>query len=250
LVSGQVTESVKVGGTWEANLPLSNNNNNVDSSGTTEGDVKNAGDSAFALRVAEVKFTHATMGTLSMGQGNTASNNRPGLGSTSSTNSGMSHGADILVFNDTTNTATAVTGGDQFSSYFGTRADRIRYDTPSIGGFKLSGAMGDSNFWDAGLTYGATYGDIQVAAAVQVAHGGGTVNSETAGVGLALKHASGLSAGAHYGAEYGTGDAANAVEGKSWHIEAGYVTTAMSSLGATAFEVIHTQSDETKSDEY
>jgi len=250
LVSGQVTESVKVGGTWEANLPLSNGNNNVDSSGTTEGDMVNAGDSAFGLRVAEVKFTHATMGTLSMGQGNVASNNRPGLGSTASTNAGMSHGADILVYNKTTLTATAVTGGDQFSSYFGTRADRIRYDTPSIAGFKLSGSMGDSNFWDAGLTYGATYGDIQVAAAAQIAHGGGTVNSETGGVGIAFKHASGLSAGAHYGSEYGTGAATTEIEGNSWHIEAGYVTSAISNLGDTAFEVIYTESEDTISDLY
>jgi len=250
LVSGQLSESIKVGGTWEANLPLSNSNNNVDSSGTTEGDVINVGDSAFGLRIAEVKFTHATMGTLSLGQGNTASNNRPGLGSTASANSGMSHGGNIFVFNETTNLATAVTGGSQFSSYFGTRADRIRYDTPSIAGFKLSGAMGDSNFYDAGLTYGATYGDIQVAAAIQMAHGGATANSESGGVGLALKHASGFSAGAHFGTEFGTGEATTEVNGESWHIEAGYVTSAMSNLGSTAFEIIYTESDETIYDLY
>jgi hypothetical protein len=250
LVSGQVTESIKVGGTWEANLPLSNSNGKVVSSGTTEGDVTNVGDSAFALRHSRVDFSHATMGSLSIGQGSSSSDNRPGLGSTASANSGMSHGGLLFVFNETTKTATAVTGGSQFSSYFGTRRDRLRYDTPSIGGFKLSGSMGDSNFWDAGLTYGATYGDIQVAAAAQVAHGGGTANSETAGVGIAFKHASGLSAGAHYGGEYGTGGAATEVEGKSWHVEAGYVTSAISNLGDTAFEVIYTESEDTISDLY
>ena len=250
LVSGQLTESIKVGGTWEANLPLTNASSATNSTGTTEGTVAAGGSSAFALRVTDIKFTHATMGSLTIGRGSTASDNKKSLDSTMNNNAGMSSGGKMLVYDKTALAATAVTAGDQFDSYFGGKSDRLRYDTPSIGGFVASASIAGGNFWDAGLTYGATYGDVAVAASAQIRHTGATTESETAGASIALKHASGLSAGFHAGKEYGRGNAATAVEGESWGVEAGYTTSAMSNLGATSFNVVYTEADETILDLY
>jgi hypothetical protein len=251
LVSGQLTESIKVGGTWEANLPLTNASSATNSTGTTEGTVAGGGAAAFGLRVTDIKFTHATMGSLSIGRGSNASDNKKSLDGTQNNNAGMSSGGKMLVYDKTALAATAVTAGDQFSSYFGGKSDRIRYDTPSIGGFVASASIAGGNYWDAGLTYGASYGDVQVAASAQVRHTGATTESENAGASIALKHASGLSAGFHAGKEYGRGSSSTTtVEGESWGVEAGYTTSAMSNLGATSFNVVYTESDEATLDLY
>jgi hypothetical protein len=166
-------------------------------------------------------------------------------------NAGMSSGGKMLVYDKTALAATAVTAGDQFASYFGGKSDRLRYDSPSMAGFVASASIAGGNFWDAGLTYGASYGDVQVAASAQLRHTGAVTGSEQAGASIALKHASGLSAGFHAGKEYGVGsESTTAVEGESWGLEAGYTTSAMSNLGATSFNVVYTEADETITDLY
>ena len=249
LVSGKLTDSIKVGGVWEANLPISSNQGTVSNQGADSGATTTA-DAAFGFRKTEITFTHATMGKLSIGQSSTASDNKPSLDGTTNNNAGITHGGGMMVFDKTANANTAVTAGAAFASYFGGRKDRVRYDTPSIMGFKGSASMGDQSFYDVGLTYGATYGDIQIAAAAQYASLGSDTPANQYGVGLALKHSSGLSAGAHWGEEGGNSNAANGIAGHSWGVEAGYTTSAVSNLGATAFSVIYTAADATFVDDY
>ena len=253
LVSGQLTESIKVGGTWEANLPGSNRQGNTTSTDTgVQGSVTSGGDvGSFGFRKTDIKFTHSTMGSFSIGQGAVASNNKPSLDSTSNNNAGMSHGGNMMIFDKTSLTQTTNTGGAMFTSYFGVRADRIRYDTPSIMGFTASTSFADGGTYDAGLKYGATFGDVTVAAAVQARHFASNRPTENFGGGIAVKHASGLSAGFHAGGESGTGGVTGdttTVEGESWGMEVGYTTKAMSSLGATSFNIVYTESDETTLD--
>jgi hypothetical protein len=244
VVSGTMTESIKVGGLWEANLPLSQAQGSTTTGVTaTSGTVTPAGDAAFGLRKASIKFTHSTLGSLSIGQDTVASNNKPSLDSTSNNNAGMSHGGSVMVYDKTAGANTAHTAGSQFTSYFGGRKDRVRYDSPDVMGFKLSGSFSDDNFYDAGLTYGATYGDITVAAAAQFGHLSGPAPSESYGGGIAAKHTSGLSAGFHMGQENGVSE--STVEGESWGMEVGYTTTAMNDLGSTSISVIYTEADET-----
>jgi len=251
LVSGKLTDSIKVGGVWEANLPNSQPNGSTSNQGADDGATTNAADNgAFSFRKTEITFTHATMGKLSIGQSSTSSDNKPSLDGTTNNNAGITHGGGMMVFDKTANANTAVTAGAAFSSYFGGRRDRVMYATPSIAGFKGSVAMGDDAFWDAGLTYGATYGDIQIAAAAQYASLGTDTPANNYGVGLALKHSSGLSAGAHWGEEGGNSNAANAVAGHSWGVEAGYATSTISNLGSTAFSVVYTAADASTVDDY
>jgi hypothetical protein len=251
LVSGKLTESLSVGGTWEANLPVSNNQGSTTTTGTgQQGTVTSAGDSGeFGFRKTEIKFSHATMGSFTIGQGSTSSDNKPSLDSTVNNNAGMSHGGDVMIYDKTGNAQTTSTGGGQFASYFGGRADRLRYDSPSVGGFKVSGSVAEDNFYDVGITYGAAMGDVTVAAAIQMRHLTSEYPNENYGGGLALKHASGLSAGAHYGKEAST-DPTSTIDGSSWGVEAGYTTSSMSNLGATSFSVVYTEADETAADNF
>jgi len=256
LVSGQLTESVKVGGTWEANLPLSQSQGATTSTiDNTSGNITDGADSAFSLRKSEIKFTHATMGSFSIGQGTTSTDNKISMDSTVSSNAGMSHGGAMMVYDKTGDTQTTKTGGAQFVSYFGSRADRLRYDTPNIGGFGASVSIGDSNFVDMGITYGAAYGDTTVAASfagTRLEQPGPGGPDTQMGVSIGAKHASGLSGAAWYGEEQGVTSVASAqtIEGNAFGVEAGYTTTSMSSLGATSINVVYTESEEATADLY
>jgi hypothetical protein len=248
LVSGQLTESIKVGGTWEANLPTSNKQGSTTVTGASkQGAVVQGGDDGtFGFRKNEIKFSHAVLGTVTIGQGSTSSDNKKSLDSTVNNNAGMSHGGGVAIYDETANAITANIGSKQFSSYFGGRQDRIRYDAPSVAGFGLSASMGNNNFYDVGLTYGASFGDVQVAASGQVQHNNGGA-AENYGGSLALKHSGGLSASAHYGAESGSGQPTTGVteiNGSAWGVEAGYTTSSMSNLGATSFSLIYTEAED------
>ncbi len=244
IVSGKLTESVDVGGIWEANLPSSNAQGSQTSSNNSI--ITDAGaDGTFGFRKTEVTFNHATMGKLSIGQSSTASDNRPSLGFAGNTNGGLTNGGGMILYDGTAKAQTGtITSGGQFSSYFGTRDDRIRYDSPSFGGFKVAVATATDNFWDAGLTYGATYGDITIAAAAQYAelNAGGTSPTANMGAGIALTHTSGLGASVYYGTEDSAGG--NAVEGNQLGVELGYKTDALSNLGTTGFALVYVKSDE------
>jgi hypothetical protein len=245
IVSGKLTESVDVGGIWEANLPVSNNQGSQTTGANAT--ITEAGDSgSFGFRKTEVTFNHATMGKLSIGQSSTASDNRPSLGFASNTNGGLTNGGGAILYNSTAKAQTGtITAGGQFSNYFGTRDDRIRYDSPSFGGFKVAVAAATDNFWDAGLTYGATYGDITVAAAAQYTalNAGGTSPKANMGAGIALTHTSGLGASFYYGQEDAAGG--NQVEGSQYGLELGYKTDALSNLGTTGFALVYIRADET-----
>jgi len=247
LVNGQLTESVKVGGTWEADLPTSSDHGKTSSTEANAQGSTSTTSSAFNVRHVNVTFSHATLGKFSIGQGNVASNNLKSLGKTSKSETGLSSGGAMLLFDKTALTQTTLSAGGQFASYFGTRADRIRYDTPSLMGFAAAISMGDSGRSDATITYGATYGDVTVAAGVHGTHTGSASPTENIGGSVAAKHTSGLSIGAHYGQENGTSNNAGTtvnIEGSAWGAEVGFTTSAMSSLGATSFEVKYVESDE------
>lgn len=246
LVKGALSESIAVGGVFEANLPRSNSS--VATSGADVGATV-VGDSAFGFRKTDISFTHATLGKLSIGQGDTASDNKPSLDSTGTNNAGVTYGSGIDVFDKTANT-NGTTAGSHFASYFGGRKDRIRYDAPSIAGFSAGADFGQDGFWDVGLKYGATYNDIQIAAAISYQSLGADTPENNQAMGIAVKHASGISAGMWYGQEGGASDAASAVDGSSFGVEAGYTTTAISNFGATSFNVKYTESREANNNDF
>jgi len=244
LVSGKLTESISVGGVWEANLPTENSTA-VTNAGADIGATVDAGDSAFAVRKTEISFTHATMGKLSFGDHDTSSNNQPSLGPVGgNTNDGMFGGSSLGVYDKTADTNGAL-ASTHFDDYFGGGESRIRYSTPSIAGLVASASLANDSVWDVGVTYGATYGDVQVAAAAQFKNmASDTVGSTNYGAGLALSNSSGISVGGFYGAEGGTQALSTSTDGSTWGMEAGYTTTAMSNLGSTSFEINYSEHSE------
>ena len=167
--AGEVTEDIGVGAVIEAELQ-SNSTREVSQ------DEESTGSASFADRRVEVYFDSATFGTLFLGQGHTASDNTSEVDLSGTAVVGTSDIPDYaggLEFVDD-DELSDVSIADGFNNFDGlSRDDRIRYDSPTFGGFQLAtSAVSDSKFDVAGF-YSGAFGDTKLAAATAFASDAG-----------------------------------------------------------------------------
>jgi hypothetical protein len=215
IVSGQLTESIKVGGLIEHDVGQSNDSfffdNGVTSVTTTAtastGQVSNptgndvSGDSTgFGIRHHFVSFEHKSLGKLSIGQTNTASNGSMELGYAGSGSMTLGGATTLSGINFTTGANGAFTtsnAASHTSTFDGlSRDDVIRYDTPKFGGFGIATSMQDEGTFDVAVRYSGKFGGVSVKAAAHYANveAGSASVGQQAGIMAAAKHTSGLSA--------------------------------------------------------
>ncbi|NNK96506.1 MAG: hypothetical protein HKP41_19340 [Desulfobacterales bacterium] len=131
----------------------------------------------FKLRWAEVSFRHDKYGKLSLGKGDSASNNSAEVdlsGTTVASYSGYSDMAgSSLWYEGRTDTLTNLEIGNVFSNFDGlSRTDRIRYDTPSFGGFSVATSANSGDAFDGALFYNRKFSGTELAAAIALANPG------------------------------------------------------------------------------
>ena len=126
---------------------------------------------SFTERKLELFFESKRLGKLSIGQGDTASN---GTSETDLSGTGVISASDYnvlakemdFVLSGTNGTSTGDDPGDLFNNFDGlSRDDRLRYDTPSFGGVKLSASWADGDKRDIAIRFGREYEGVEVAAA-------------------------------------------------------------------------------------
>lgn len=171
--SGQVNDDVSVGTQIEVQIE---SNSSISAS---LDDDRATGSVGFTERKLELYLDSTRLGRVWLGQGDTASN-----GSSESDLSGtavvaLTAGTSLLgggvAFRQ--NGTLGPTIGNVFSDFDGlSRDDRIRYDTPSFGGFKGSVSHVSGGAWDAALRYSASYGGARAQAAVAFANASGVDN--------------------------------------------------------------------------
>ena len=126
---------------------------------------------SFTERKLELWFSNKNLGKLSLGQGSSASDGTveedlSGTGAISS--SGYSGLGSALAFrlSGTQGTTSGVTVSDMFSTQDGlSRDDRIRYDSPTFSGTKLSTSWVDGDEWDIAARYGRKFDGTEIALA-------------------------------------------------------------------------------------
>lgn len=127
-------------------------------------------DGAAALDERQIELTLSSkmLGKLSVGQGDSASEDTAGAdlsGTGLATLTGdpfLLAGGEAFQVNGA---ALNRTVGDVFSIFGGAgRLDRLRYDTPAFAGLTLALSHHNADRWDAGLHYGATFGGVKIAA--------------------------------------------------------------------------------------
>ena len=133
--------------------------------------------SNFKLRWAEVSFKNDTFGKISLGKGDSASNNSAEVDLSGTTVASYSSVSDMagamLWYNDTTATLTSLRIKDVFDNFDGlSRTDRLRYDTPSFAGFSLALSASSGDAYDTAISYSRQFGETKIAAAIAAADPG------------------------------------------------------------------------------
>ena len=142
-------------------------------------------------------------------------------------------------------TLTTTTVGSAFTNLDGlSRRDRVRYDTPSLGGLTLSTSVGaaddgDDTFYDVAARYAGDFGGFKLDSALafsvdesddEIVNGSISVLSEDTGLSLTL-------AGGSKELDAGGEDVTFG------YVKAGYQTDTLTSLGNTAFAVDYAQNE-------
>ena len=131
-----------------------------------------------ALRKSFLYIKSKTFGKLSLGQNSVATDDLSHDTQTSGTSKfvqpDIRYGRDFNLINTAGgNVGTewgqlcgaAVADGDQCFD-IGGRQDSVRYDTPSIAGFKLSAAWGENDYWDVAARYKGKFDQFKIGAGV------------------------------------------------------------------------------------
>ena len=162
-------------------------------------DKNGVGDNNFKKRHLDIFVTSKRFGQLSLGHGDTASNNTAEVDLSGTDVVGYSSIADMaggqFFFDNDTDDLSDTTIGDVFSNFDGLgRDDRLRYDTPDFYGFVASGSVVSGDAADVALRYSAKFGDFKLAAAAAYSDPAGTSNSvdDTIDGSISVLHGSGF----------------------------------------------------------
>ena len=172
LASVDTTSGWNVGGRIEYGI-VSNGSSDVNQFNTTD-----ATADSFKLRWAEVNFKSDTFGKISLGKGDSASNNSTEVDLSGTAVAAYSSVTDMAGSMIWYNGVTPVSESDPkiknvFSNFDGlSRTDRIRYDTPSFAGFSLATSASSGDAFDGALLYNRAFQGTKVAAAFAVANPG------------------------------------------------------------------------------
>lgn len=159
------------------------------------------------IRKFEAIYETDRFGTFYLGQGSMAADGISGGTDLSGTDlSGTVAVADTaggFAFQPRAGGAAGPTIGDVFKDFDGGRKGRVRYDTPSFGGFVVSASAGTeilkdnnyTNFYDVALRYGADLGDTTLRATLSYAETDGASEDSKSVVGSvgALHNPTGIS---------------------------------------------------------
>ena len=198
-------------------------------------------------RKMEAYIEGRNFGRLTFGQGDTASNgaSEADLSGTGVVGySGVADAASGIQFVDS-GILSGDTVGDAFTNLDGlSRRDRVRYDSPSLGGLTLSTSVGaadegDETFYDVAARYAGDFGGYKLDSAVafsvneaddETVNGSISVLSQDTGLSLTL-------AGGSKEFDAGGDDVTFG------YVKAGYQTDSLTSLGNTAFAVDYAQNE-------
>jgi len=138
-----------------------------------------AGPDNFTQRHLDFFLESKRFGKLSIGQGNTASNETSEVDLSGTSLIGYSSVEDVaggmFFFDKTTNSLSTATVGSVFNNMDGlSRKDRLRYDTPEFFGFALAGSAVEDNAEDVALWYNRKFPGFKLAGAVAYANPGST----------------------------------------------------------------------------
>jgi hypothetical protein len=233
-----ITEDFEFGAQIELEIP--SNSGGVVTIHQGNGD-NNQNFSRFVERKIEVMATHKRLGKIWLGQGSTATDeivesDLSGAAMTGNYGDAGVLGSAFVFYNTRTRSWDGPTVGDVVVSLNGGMDDRIRYDTPTYGGFFASAAFVSGGQADMALRYADKIGPFELVAALGYSNLNGinnTIDNRIVGS-AAVLHESGVNVAVAAGRQ--EHKAANRNDGTSYYGKVGYIAK-LFDLGPTAFAV-------------
>lgn len=213
------------------------------------------GGANFRIRQSNMYIRSATLGTITLGQLSPATDDLAFYGSVAGLAGAFQpdfHSQFGFEFRNPNGTFSGFRVRDLGNSVNGalffdgtTRQNAVRYDTPTFGGFVVSAAWGEDDFWDVALRYAGEFGDIKVKAGIGYSRFGGQDNfndekSLTATAGVIHTPTGIFVHGAYRGYEYQNTGGALRSDSDGWHIQAG-IKQKWNTLGYTAIYGAYTE---------
>ena len=238
LAEAPVTEDFSFGAQFE--FEYSSNNSGIVTLHEGNGGTNRANTTP-TERKMEVMMTSKRFGRIWLGQGSTATDeivesDLSGTAVSGGYADSATIGSAFVFYNTLTRSADGPAVGDVVVSLNGTMDDRIRYDTPTYGGFFASGSFTSGGPGEAALRYSGKLGPFELAAALGYANLSGintTVDDQVVGS-ASILHESGLNAS--FSAGKRNHKAAARDDGKSIYGKIGYIAKIFG-VGPTAFGI-------------
>ena len=213
------------------------------SNGVSFEDPKVDGD--FSLRKFELFFDSKGFGKLTMGQGDTASNGTSEVDLSGTSVAGYS---DVetwgggLVFYEKTANASGPSVGSVFNNMDGhSRQDRLRYDSPSLAGFTLSGSAIENSQCDLAARYNGDFEGWKLKGAIAYSDDGDDSDNTWFNGSISVL----LDMGINFTFAAGQIDRDPSDRDPAfYYFKLGYLTKAMTDLGKTAFSVDYTMNED------
>ncbi len=244
VASGRLNEDVTAGATIELQYESNTTANVVfGNNGGTGGTPIGGGAFGVGERIAEVWFKSATMGKLSLGQGNTASNgtSEVDLSGTGIASYSLAAGGQGGI----TFAGTAITAGSAATNLDGgSRRDRIRYDTPTFAGFRISASASQGGRNDVALRYAGQFSGAKIAAAVAYQN----ASAVSAAVSDRINGSISVLLDNGFNLTFAAGNedrkAAGADDRQFFYGKAGFRTNSISMYGKTSFSIDYYESED------
>lgn len=235
-----------VGGRIEYGI-VSNGSSDVNQLNTHD-----ATSSNFKLRWAEVSFLYDKFGKISLGKGSSASDSTAEVDLSGTTVAAYASISDMaggmLWYDGSTDTLTSHKIKDVYSDFDGLgRTDRLRYDTPSFGGFSLAASGSSGDAYDGALLFSRKFGETKVAAAFGAADPGELIigtNAQYSGSASVLLP---MGLNATFSAALRDLKDSHRDDPTNWYAKLGY-TTKFYNAATTAFSVDYGETSHLKTD--
>ncbi len=237
---GKLNEDITLGSRLEVQIQ-SNSSGSVNFT-----DDNGIGAGGFSERYMDITIDSKSLGKLYLGQGDTASNGTSEVdlsGTGVVSYSSMSDIGAAIEYRTSAGVASGISVGDEWTNMDGmSRDDRVRYDTPTFAGFKLSLSNTSGGENDVALRYKGKFGGVKVAAAAAYANASSTSGTDDQYDGsISIKHDSGFNGTFAAGAQDLKGT--NQRDPDFFYVKLGY-TGNWFSLGSTALSIDYGQGDD------
>ncbi len=239
VATGTLNDDISAGAVIELQFE-SNSTTDIrfNANGGTGGTPIGGGANGVGERKAEVYFNSKSMGRITLGQGDTASNGTSEVDLSGTGVIGYSGVADFgsgLTFGAPLPAVTRTVGSVFTNLDGGSRRDRIRYDTPSFNGFKFSTSAAQGGRWDAALRFANQFAGAKIAGAVAYQNANSVSGFERVNGSVSVLLDNG------FNVTFAAGEDDFRAAGRSnrtfYYGKVGFITNSISMYGKTAFSV-------------